>query len=128
MSRSARSSGHDWRTACLSLRSARLALGNPLSGPPNEWATTYRLLRRFVPHIEERVVAGSGNVTPALSSRTVERRSHVLFGVCQLCQWHLEGDALLHLIEIRQDLGHDRFVLPMATLRYVSLRHAFEVH
>ncbi|HUE85960.1 MAG TPA: PQQ-binding-like beta-propeller repeat protein [Vicinamibacterales bacterium] len=85
-------------------------------------------LRRFVPHIQKNAIAGSGNVAPAFPSRTIQRCPHLFLGVCQFCQWHLERDAVLYLIEIRQDPGHNRFVLSIATLRHINLRHALEVH
>jgi hypothetical protein len=104
----------------------------PRQGGDVGWrgSTISMLWRNSIPPLSRtaRKGAGGGNLAPALPSRTIQRRPHLLLAVCQLCQWHLERDPFLDLIEIREDLAHNRFVLAIATLRHIDLRHAFEVY
>ena len=75
-----------------------------------------RLLRRFVPDVQERIVAGRGDAAAAFPSRTVQRRPDPFLAFRQLGQRHLQRDAFLNLIEIGEDPHHNLFVLPIPTL------------
>ena len=85
-------------------------------------------LRRFVPHVQKRVVASRSDAAAAFSSRTIQRRPDPFLAFRQLCQRYFQRDACLNLIEIGEDLQHNLFVLPMPSLRNIYLRHVFEVH
>ena len=96
--------------------------------PRGRTRTGERPLRRYVPHIQEGVIARRRNVLPVLPSRTIQRRPDFFFAFCQLRQRHLERDASFNLAEIREDLGYDVFVLSIPTLRNIRPPHLLEVH
>src|SRR2546423_15603713 len=91
-------------------------------------ATSALVLRRLIPYVKKRVVAGRRDILPALAGRTVQRGPDLFLALRQLRERHLDRDTFLYLIEIREDSGHDRLVLSVPTLRNILLQHRLEVH
>jgi len=108
-----------WRGRVLP-RALRVCMFQPLESDGQ--------LRRFVPHVQKRVVASRRDAAAAFSSRTIQRRPDPFLAFRQLCQRYFQRDAFLNLIEIGENLQHNLFVLPMPSLRNIYLRHVFEVH
>ena len=74
------------------------------------------------------VVAGRRHLAAPLPGRAIQRGPDLFLALRQLRQRHLECDALLHLIEIREDPGHDLLVLAVPSLGHIGLRHRLEIH
>src|ERR1700752_2171103 len=82
----------------------------------------------LIPNVEKLFVCCRRYGAACLPGCAVQRRSHFLFGLRKVHQRDLKGDARLPLIEIGNNLGHDRSVFAVSSSGNVDLSHRLEVH
>jgi len=80
-----------------------------------------------VPNVEKLPVGRGRDISPLFAGGAVQRGTNIFFGVVQFRQLNLERGAGFQLVKVGDDRRNHRFVLAVASLGHVHLRHRREM-